>query len=468
MKKPIAVLICFTLFFAMLISSALAQDPDPKMEALQNMSFSELVDYMNAHPPEEESEETIGFAYLLQARMNEVPAEMIEAIILDPQNCDALRTALMMLASDLSWPLDADKLTAMVRGDGASEALKTYALSYLIEQDPVDLALFSEIARDKNDPNSGWALKLLYLYNAQEARPILDEVLADCSGGPLDSRTGTALLYKGVDLHNNGTPEEIEAFIQFCDKLLSNDLSADDMSVVVLAIVNVGTKESVSYIFSHFKEQSDYLAWAVIETDDAVLYEMYDTAENPAAFAAIMRQAHHPLRGDMDIDDRVTAEDARLLLRQSVGLESKSKDREWDMNGDRKLTPEDARLALRTAVGLIRPEFAELPRGKDGLPVPHDPVPIDDYILVSMTHEYSFPDEPYPPEYFHAEYVERVETIFDYHEGDLVDKEKFNLIETLYLTEKGKENIDAFIDELNAREDILCAERDYLYYMALD
>ena len=102
------------------------------------------------------------------------------------------------------------------------------------------------------------------------------------------------------------------------------------------------------------------------------------------------------------------------------------------------------------------------------VPSPHEPIPIDDYILVSMTHEYSFPDESYPPEYFHTEYVERVETIFDYHEGDLVDKEKFNRIETLYLTEKGKENIDAFIDELNAREDILCAERDYLYYMAPD
>ena len=89
------------------------------------------------------------------------------------------------------------------------------------------------------------------------------------------------------------------------------------------------------------------------------------------------------------------------------------------------------------------------------------------YILVSMTHECSFPEEPYSPAYFHAEYVERVETICDYHEGDLVDKEKFNRIETLYLTEKGKENIDAFIDELNAREDILCAERDYEYHMAL-
>ena len=76
MKKSIAVLICFSLFFTMLISSAFAQDPDPEMEALQKMSFTELVDYMNADPPDEESEETIGFAYLLQTRMNEVSAEI--------------------------------------------------------------------------------------------------------------------------------------------------------------------------------------------------------------------------------------------------------------------------------------------------------------------------------------------------------------------------------------------------------
>ena len=467
MKKPIAILLCFALLFAAAPCVFAQEEADETYETLQKMSFTELVDYMNAHPPENDLDEITGYAFLLAARADEVSRETVEEIILDPQNCYVLRLTLMMLADDLSWPLDADGITAMARDKTADETLRSYALDWLIEQDPVDRELFCGIARDKTDPNSGWALKLLYLYDEKAARPIIDEVLADCSGGPLDSRAGTALLYKGVDLRNNGTPEEINAFIQFCDKLLSNDLSADDRSVVVLAIINVGTKESVSYSFSHFEEQSDYLAWAVIETDDAVLYEMYDTAENPAAFAAIMRRANHPLRGDMDVDDRVTAEDARLLLRQSVGLESKSKDREWDINGDLRLTPEDARLALRTAVGLIRPEFAELPRGKDGLPVPHDPAPIDDYILVSMTHEYSFPDEPYPPEYFHAEYVERVETIFDYHEGGLVDKEKFNRIETLYLTEKGKENIDAFIDELNAREDILCAERDYEYHMAL-
>ena len=102
------------------------------------------------------------------------------------------------------------------------------------------------------------------------------------------------------------------------------------------------------------------------------------------------------------------------------------------------------------------------------VPSPHDPVPIDDYILVSMTHEYSFPEKPYPPEYFHAEYVERVETLSAYHIGGLNDRDSFIRIEQLILTKKGRKHIDELIEELNARDDIEAAERDYEYYMGDD
>ena len=102
------------------------------------------------------------------------------------------------------------------------------------------------------------------------------------------------------------------------------------------------------------------------------------------------------------------------------------------------------------------------------VPSPHDPVPIDDYILVSMTHENSFPEKPYPPEYFHADYVERVETLSAYHIGDLNDRDSFIRIEQLILTKKGKKHIDELIGELNARDDIEAAERDYEYYMGDD
>ncbi len=117
--------------------------------------------------------------------------------------------------------------------------------------------------------------------------------------------------------------------------------------------------------------------------------------------------------------------------------------------------------ALFIALAVLLPGGCASPAA---VPSPHDPVPINDYILVSMTHEYSFPKKTYPPEYFHAEYVERVETLSAYHIGDLKDRDSFLRIEQLILTKKGKKHIDELIEELNARDDIESAGRDYAYY----
>lgn len=117
--------------------------------------------------------------------------------------------------------------------------------------------------------------------------------------------------------------------------------------------------------------------------------------------------------------------------------------------------------ALFIALAVLLPGGCASPAA---VPSPHEPIPIDDYILVSMTHEYSFPEKPYPPEYFHADYVERVETLYAYHIGDLKDRDSFLRIEQLILTKKGKKHIDELIEELNARDDIESAGRDYAYY----
>ena len=60
------------------------------------------------------------------------------------------------------------------------------------------------------------------------------------------------------------------------------------------------------------------------------------------------------LPGDMDMDGDVTAADARIALRTTVGLEPKTelKLQLGDLDGDGDLTAADARLILRRAVGL--------------------------------------------------------------------------------------------------------------------
>lgn len=61
------------------------------------------------------------------------------------------------------------------------------------------------------------------------------------------------------------------------------------------------------------------------------------------------------IRGDVNFDNKVTASDARLILRCAAGFEKFSSEQKTrgDLNSDGKITAADARLALRIAAGLI-------------------------------------------------------------------------------------------------------------------
>lgn len=56
------------------------------------------------------------------------------------------------------------------------------------------------------------------------------------------------------------------------------------------------------------------------------------------------------IKGDIDSDGKISAADARLALRMSVGLEGL--DMAADVDGDGKVSAADARLILRASVGL--------------------------------------------------------------------------------------------------------------------
>ncbi len=55
------------------------------------------------------------------------------------------------------------------------------------------------------------------------------------------------------------------------------------------------------------------------------------------------------IKGDVDMDGKVTSEDARMILRAAVGLESLDAERA-DLDGDGEITASDAREALKKAV----------------------------------------------------------------------------------------------------------------------
>ena len=82
----------------------------------------------------------------------------------------------------------------------------------------------------------------------------------------------------------------------------------------------------------------------------------YDYAAVQAKVNELLKAAKavEVLLGDIDGNGKVTAEDARLALRASAGLEGLTEEqiKAADMNKDGKITSEDARLILRAAAGL--------------------------------------------------------------------------------------------------------------------
>lgn len=96
-------------------------------------------------------------------------------------------------------------------------------------------------------------------------------------------------------------------------------------------------------IISMFTDFDPEAAMSSVYTDYNIMYQMYELDWTPRYF------------GDVDKNNLVTADDARTLLRTSVGLASikNEGDRFFaDMNFDGAITAGDARLALRVSVGL--------------------------------------------------------------------------------------------------------------------
>lgn len=83
-----------------------------------------------------------------------------------------------------------------------------------------------------------------------------------------------------------------------------------------------------------------------------------------SAFALCIPSAAAAVWGDMNDDGKVSADDARIILRASVKLDTLNavQEKYADLDNDSKITASDARLALRIAVRLDEaPDFPDSP-----------------------------------------------------------------------------------------------------------
>ena len=84
------------------------------------------------------------------------------------------------------------------------------------------------------------------------------------------------------------------------------------------------------------------------------LEKLFDTDDEGTAIPEPPVIVDEIIAGDADRDGEVTAGDARLILRASVGLETLDEEqfKRADLNGDGECTADEARTVLRVSVGL--------------------------------------------------------------------------------------------------------------------
>lgn len=137
-------------------------------------------------------------------------------------------------------------------------------------------------------------------------------------------------------------------------------------------------------IIGAFTDFDPEAAMSSIVTDYTILYQMYELDWTPRYF------------GDVNKDNRVDSDDARAILRSSVGLEPITVAGDLffaDMDFNGKVDSGDARLALRVAVGLEKKYTSYEMRQQqiaDNWVEPDEPLVPDDPIEI--------PDEPEVPE----------------------------------------------------------------------
>ena len=129
-----------------------------------------------------------------------------------------------------------------------------------------------------------------------------------------------------------------------------------DLTAKTANVPTIAALDCVSYVFSEENVSAENEDWAL------PLFR-----EDPARFADTNAEGYPPdlsvdgtrnegwINGDIDRDGRVTAFDARLALRASVGIWTPFIYEQFyaaDINDDYKITAEDARRILRAVVGL--------------------------------------------------------------------------------------------------------------------
>ncbi len=141
-----------------------------------------------------------------------------------------------------------------------------------------------------------------------------------------------------IDMYTDGEKKDPENSVEVLIPI-PEDFDKDNCGVL-------RQEENGNFTLLESEIKGDYIAF---ETDHFSLYILFEAKDIDQ-----IKLTQKITKGDIDCDGRITAADARLALRASVGLEkfSEAQTLAADVDNNKSVTAADARTILRVSVGL--------------------------------------------------------------------------------------------------------------------
>ena len=219
-----------------------------------SFAYDKIADDINENHDSMSDEEFIEYSTKLSAVVEKISPDKLTSDIMDKQNSEPFRTALLDVCEGKKVELDKDDIKKLVEDKSEDKKVRSYALSYLYTMD-IGADYLEKIAESENSSISAAALSDLFIVDSERACAIADNVLSNFSGNVAELED-QAVLVKSLQYRENASEKDVNALIDKVKEMISGlDLTTEDgkykADELLCSLAEIGNKNAISFVINN-------------------------------------------------------------------------------------------------------------------------------------------------------------------------------------------------------------------------
>ncbi len=209
----------------------------------------------------------------VKSKLHDVSKNDITSELLSKKISDDTKINLLLLCETEEVEINYDDLLPILEDKSVSSGVKGVLVDLLAGEDETYADEIAKYASTCGESELTRALLALKDVRPEQAEKKANNILSDMSGS-FSPAHKAAIIVKSALLESNSTDDEIDSFINVCDRILKS-MPADDVDdkevSVIYALSALKSKKSFSYLMNLDMENAvDFRAYIVDENEDVI------------------------------------------------------------------------------------------------------------------------------------------------------------------------------------------------------